>query len=116
MSEHTSSSKLLGTKRDSVEIFAALGDPTRFMLVVTLSDGQPRSIVQLASSFYLSRQAITKHLRVLEKVGVVRSSRVGRESQFAYVSEPIEDARSCLDEVSAQWDDALSRLKSFTEQ
>jgi DNA-binding transcriptional ArsR family regulator len=63
----------------------------------------------------LTRQAITKHLRVLESVGVVRSVRRGRESLFEFKREPIEEIRKYLDLVSAQWDQALGRLKSFVE-
>jgi DNA-binding transcriptional ArsR family regulator len=63
----------------------------------------------------LTRQGVTKHLRVLERVGIVSSNRVGRESRYRYEPEPIERARSYLDTVSSQWDDALSRLKSLVE-
>jgi DNA-binding transcriptional ArsR family regulator len=96
-------------------VFAALGDGTRLSLLMKLSDGQTRSIAKLSADTKLTRQAITKHLHVLEHAGLVSSIRVGRESQFAYRPEPIADARSYLDQVSAQWDDALSRLRSFVE-
>jgi DNA-binding transcriptional ArsR family regulator len=96
-------------------VFAALGDATRLELVGRLTDGQARSIAQLTGGLSLTRQAVTKHLRVLEQAGIVRSSRSGRESRFSYVPSPIEHARSYLDGVSGQWDDALSRLKSFVE-
>jgi DNA-binding transcriptional ArsR family regulator len=96
-------------------VFAALGDRTRLSLLRKLSDGQTRSIAKLSADTRLTRQAITKHLRVLENAGLVSSVRAGRESQFAYRPEPIADARSFLDTVSAQWDDALSRLRSLVE-
>jgi DNA-binding transcriptional ArsR family regulator len=99
-----------------VPIFAALGDATRLALLVRLSDGQTRSIARLSDDTHLTRQAITKHLRVLEKAGLVRSARVGRESQFAFQLEPIAMARSYLEQVSEQWDDALSRLRAFVER
>ncbi|MGH8427946.1 MAG: ArsR/SmtB family transcription factor [Gammaproteobacteria bacterium] len=102
-------------ERDAAQIFAALGDSTRLMLVVKLSDGQPRSIVGLTADFHLSRQAVTKHLRALEQAGIVRSNRIGRESRFSYIPEPVEKTRSYLAAVSEQWDDALSRLKTFVE-
>jgi DNA-binding transcriptional ArsR family regulator len=100
---------------DPARIFAALGDPNRLLLMVKLSDGESRSIIRLTADFPMSRQAITKHLRVLEQAGVVRSDRVGRETRFSYVPEPIEQARSYLDTVCEQWDDALVRLKAFVE-
>ena len=96
-------------------VFAALGDATRLELVARLIDGRPRSIAQLTDGSSLTRQGITKHLRVLEHAGIVTSSRVGRESRFTFMPEPIDDARSYLDMVSRQWDEALSRLKSFVE-
>lgn len=101
--------------REPAQVFAALGDPHRLRLVKKLSDGQPRSIIRLTSDFHLTRQAISKHLRVLEQAGLVSSHRVGRESQFSFVPEPVDDVRSYLDTVCAQWEDALSRLKSFVE-
>ena len=96
-------------------VFAALGDATRLELVSRLIDGQDRSIAQLSDGLRLTRQGVTKHLRMLERAGIVRSRTVGRESRFSYVPEPITHARSYLDTVSAQWDDALSRLKTFVE-
>jgi DNA-binding transcriptional ArsR family regulator len=98
-----------------VSVFAALGDETRLSLVGKLSSGPPQSISRLAEGSTLTRQAITKHLRVLESAGVVHSVRVGRESLFAFRPEPLEDLRFYLERVSDQWDDALGRLKSFVE-
>ena len=101
--------------KKAAPVFAALGDSTRLELVGRLLDGQPRSIAQLADGLDLTRQGITKHLRVLQRAGIVKSRSVGRESQFIYVREPIDHARSSLETVSAQWDDALTRLKTFVE-
>jgi DNA-binding transcriptional ArsR family regulator len=101
------------TRRAS--LFAALGDETRLTLIGHLSSGPPRSISRLAEGSALTRQAITKHLRVLEGAGIVRSVRVGRESRFAFRPEPIDELRTYLDRVSAHWDNALARLKSFVE-
>ena len=96
-------------------VFAALGDATRLALVAKLGRGQPRSISQLTKGSRLTRQAITKHLRVLERAEIVHSVRTGRESLFELDPEPIEELRKYLDLVSEQWDEALSRLKSFVE-
>lgn len=82
---------------------------------MTLSDGRTRSIATLSADAQISRQAVTKHLRVLENAGLVRSRRVGRESRFTYRPEPLAEARSFLESVSAQWDDALGRLKAHLE-
>jgi DNA-binding transcriptional ArsR family regulator len=96
-------------------VFAALGDETRLLLVAKLCGGQPHSISQLTEGSKLTRQAITKHLRVLESVGIVHSVRRGRESRFEFDPEPIEGMKEYLDFISQQWDQALSRLKSFVE-
>lgn len=111
-----SSLSLAAGATDPAPVFAALGDRTRLSLLAKLSDGKARSIATLSSDTELTRQAVTKHLRVLENVGLVRSSRVGRESRFAFRPEPLAELRAYLDGVSRQWDDALSRLKSFVEE
>jgi len=101
--------------QDPAPLFAALGDRTRLSLLTKLSDGQTRSIAGLSTGTELTRQAITKHLRVLENAGLVISSKVGRESQYAFRPEPLDEIRAYLDSVSRQWDDALSRLQVFVE-
>ena len=97
-------------------VFAALGDPTRLSLLAHLSRGEPRSITKLAERTTLTRQAVTKHLRVLEGAGVVKSMRSGRESLFAFRPEPLEDLRVFLERISSEWDVALARLKSLVEE
>lgn len=96
-------------------VFAALSDETRLSLVARLCGGEPRSISQLTEGSKLTRQAITKHLQVLETVGIVHSVRTGRENLFEFDPEPIEGIKEYLDLVSGQWDQTLSRLKSFVE-
>ena len=88
-------------------VFAALGDQTRLSLVVKLADGQECSISQLTAGSQMTRQAITKHLRVLENAGVVRHVRKGRESRFAFNPRPIEGITEYLTRISEQWDEAL---------
>src|SRR6202165_3349089 len=92
-------------------VFAALGDETRLSLVAKLCRGQPRSISQLTEGSKLTRQAISKHLRVLESAGIVHGVRTGRESLFEFDPEPIEEIKKHLDLVSEQPDQALARLK-----
>ena len=97
-------------------VFAALGDSTRLHLLTKLTDARPRSIAGLSSDTRLTRQAVTKHLHVLERAGLVTSVRVGRESRFALAPEPIAAARSYLERVSTRWDEALARLRSMIEE
>lgn len=96
-------------------IFAALGDATRLSLLSTLSREGPRSIAALSTHARITRQAVTKHLRVLERAGLVRSARAGRESRFAAEPQPLGAAKAYLDAVSAQWDAALARLQAHVE-
>ena len=109
-------SRLAARGRAHAPVFAALGDETRLALVAKLSGGPPRSISQLTTGTKLTRQAITKHLRVLESVGIVHSVHAGRESLFEFDPTPIEEMKEYLDFVSEQWDHALARLKSFIEE
>ncbi len=102
-------------RQPRASVFAALGDQTRLSLVARLCGGQPYSISQLTRRSKLTRQAITKHLRVLERAGIVHSVRAGRESRFKFDPQPMEEMKDYLDFVSQQWDQALSRLKSFVE-
>jgi DNA-binding transcriptional ArsR family regulator len=97
------------------EVFAALGDETRLLLLARLSKGQRCSISELTAGTSLTRQAVTKHLRVLERVRIVRPTRAGRESLFVLDPEPIGEAAAYLETVSKQWDMALARLKAFVE-
>lgn len=102
--------------RRQAERFAALGDETRLGLVVRLSAGKSRSISELTAETRLTRQAVTKHLQVLEGAGLVRSERAGRENRFAFEVKPLGEMRDYLERVSAHWDGALDRLKSFVER
>lgn len=108
-------SKKAARRQPRAFVFAALGDETRLWLVARLRGGQPRSISQLTRGSRLTRQAITKHLRVLESAGIVHSLRTGRESQFQFDPRPLHELKNYLDLVSRQWDQALCRLKSFLE-
>ena len=111
-----SHSSIAAKLRTRAPVFAALGDETRLMLVGKLCCGQPSSISELTDGSKLTRQAITKHLRVLESVGIVHSVRAGRESRFKFDPQPLDEIREYLDLVSEQWDQALMRLKSFVEK
>ncbi len=102
-------------RRHHAAVFAALGDETRLSLVTTLCGGEPRSIAQLTGGSRMTRQAITKHLRVLENAGILHSVRSGRESRFEFDPQPMNELQEYLGHVSAQWDQVLSRLKTLVE-
>ena len=103
-------------RRIQAPVFAALGDETRLSLLTKLGDGRGHSISQLTRGSRLTRQAVTKHLRVLERARIVHCSRAGRESRFVLDLRPIADLRMFLDSISAQWDEALASLKVFVEK
>jgi DNA-binding transcriptional ArsR family regulator len=96
-------------------VFAALGDETRLAIVARLADGARHSISELTTGSKISRQGLSKHLRVLESAGVVKNTRDGRESLFELLPEPLDEAQAYLHEVSEQWGQALLRLKAFVE-
>ena len=101
--------------RTRASVFAALGDETRLGLLAKLTSGKPQSIARLTEGTRLTRQAVTKHLRVLEGAGVVHSVKAGRESRFVLDPKPIVSAQAYLEHVSRQWDNALVRLKALVE-
>lgn len=109
--------RVLGRKlEDHAAVFAALGQVTRLSLVTKLARGQPCSISQLAVGSKLSRQAVTRHLHVLEDAGLVHSSTSGREELFELDTRPFKDVEEYLEFVSKEWDQTLARLKSFVER
>ena len=97
-------------------VFAALGDKTRLSLVARLCSGEAASISQLADDSKLTRQAITKHLGVLERADIVSSTQSGRERLFRFEPEPLEELQQYLASVSKQWDQTQARLKSRVQR
>jgi len=96
-------------------VFAVLGDETRLSLVTRLCSEGPLSIARLTDELDMTRQAVTKHLRMMEDAGLVRSAPHGRERIWAVEEKRLADARRHLEAISSQWDDALGRLKALVE-
>ena len=103
------------TLASAAPVFTALGDETRLYLVSRLCQEGPMSITRLAEGTPLTRQAVTKHLRVLGGAGLATSGRRGREQQWSIDAERLADARRLLGQISSQWDAALARLAAFVE-
>jgi DNA-binding transcriptional ArsR family regulator len=101
--------------RDAAPLFAALGDETRLRLLARLSAGGPDSITGLSARSDVTRQAITKHLTVLARAGLVRDERRGRERIWQLEPRRLADAHEHLERISRLWDDALARLASHVE-
>jgi DNA-binding transcriptional ArsR family regulator len=115
MSPHGDAALSAREVRAAVPVFAALGDETRLGIVRRLATGTPLSIAALTSGSGVTRQAVTKHLQVLDHAGLVRSQWRGRERLWALKADRLQPARRSLDLIAAQWDDALGRLQAFVE-
>lgn len=97
-------------------LFAALGDATRLALLRRLSTEGALSVTQLTTGTRISRQAVSKHLGVLARAGLVESERQGRERMWALAPGRIHEARRALERISREWDDALGRLRNLVER
>lgn len=100
---------------EAASVFAALGDETRLRIVTRLCRAGPQSIVRLTEGSSVTRQAVTKHLLALSNAGLVRSERVGRETVWELEPRGLAEVRRYLDRISAQWDEAIGRLKALVE-
>jgi DNA-binding transcriptional ArsR family regulator len=94
-------------------IFTALADPTRRLLLQRLSGGRPRTITQLAAGLPITRQAVTKHLIVLNEAHLVTAQRVGREQHYTLTPEPLNEAMAWLASLGARWDERLAALQQY---
>jgi DNA-binding transcriptional ArsR family regulator len=113
---HTAEPKDRRSVPATAHLFAALGDETRLRLVSRLCNAGPLSITKLALGSRISRQAITKHLRMMETAGLVQSTRSGRELIWRMDQDRMLQARRYLDQISSQWDKALERLRALVEE
>lgn len=96
-------------------VFAALGDDTRLSLVKRLCESGPSSLTHLAEGADVTRQAITKHLHVLEGAGLVRGSRHGRTTVWELRPKRLDAAKRALEVIARDWDAALGRLRDLVE-
>lgn len=97
-------------------VFAALGDPRRLHLLARLGGEGPLSISRLSEGAGISRQAVTKHLQVLEEAGLTTSLRRGREQLWQIEATRLAEARRSLELISQRWDEALERMKRALEE
>ena len=96
---------------DVDDVFDALADATRRQVLRRLADGGPQTPTELADHLPVSRQAVSKHLDVLGRAGLVTSARSGRETRFTFRPEPLSDAADWMADVGATWDKRLDALK-----
>ena len=106
----------VGELQTAAPVFAALGDPVRLAMIARLCKDGPLPTMELKQGAgSVSRQGITKHLHVLEEAGLVSSDRVGRDRQWRVQTHQLATVRDYLDQISAQWDRRLERLRRFVE-
>jgi DNA-binding transcriptional ArsR family regulator len=97
-----------------VPVFAALGDETRWSILAALGEGDA-SASALAGRIPVSRQAIAKHLAVLQDVGLVEPVRVGREVQYRVIGSQLGATARRLEAVGAEWDRRLAAIRQVAE-
>ena len=97
-----------------VPVLAALGDETRWSILVALGDGDA-SASALAGRLPVTRQAIAKHLAVLQDVGLVESVRVGRELRYRVLGAQLSTTARSLDRIGAEWEQRLTTIKRIAE-
>jgi DNA-binding transcriptional ArsR family regulator len=95
--------------------FAALADPTRRSILANLAEGE-RCVTDLAKPHRMSLPAISKHLRVLEKAGLVRRQRRGRVHQLALEAKPMAEAQQWIAEYRRFWEASLDRLDDYLKK
>ena len=97
-----------------VPVFAALGDDTRWSILAALGEGDA-SASALAGRLPVSRQAIAKHLTVLQDVGLVEPVRMGREVRFRVIGSQLSATAQRLDAIGVEWDRRLAAIKRVAE-
>lgn len=107
--------KTAATRAQSATVFAALGDATRLSLLQRMGEGEELSIQSLTQATTVTRQAVTKHLHVLEHAGLVRCRERGRERHYGLAPHALDSAREYLEAIARHWDHALLRLKAHVE-
>jgi DNA-binding transcriptional ArsR family regulator len=96
-------------------VFEALADPTRRAVIRALATEGPSTLSQLSSSLPITRQAVSKHLALLEEAGLVTPSGEVRGRRYAFTPAPLTDAMGWMVDVGADWDSRLARLKRDVE-
>ncbi|MCC6386716.1 MAG: helix-turn-helix transcriptional regulator [Dehalococcoidia bacterium] len=93
-------------------IFAALADPTRRAILVRLANGEA-AVTELAAPFEMSLPAVSKHLKVLEKAGLITRGREAQWRPCRLEAEPLREANDWLEKYRQFWDDRFDRLDDY---
>jgi DNA-binding transcriptional ArsR family regulator len=95
--------------------FGALADPTRRRILEHLAQGD-RCVTDLARPHRMSLPAVSKHLRVLERAGLIRRQRCGRVHQLKLEAQPMKDAQQWIEQYRRFWEENLDRLDEYLRQ
>jgi DNA-binding transcriptional ArsR family regulator len=98
------------------EVFAALADPTRWQVLSQLADGGGGTATTIAAELPVSRPAVVKHLAVLDRAGLVRSRREGREVRYEVRPERLDETARWMAELASAWDTRLAAIKRLAEE
>jgi DNA-binding transcriptional ArsR family regulator len=94
------------------DVFAALADPTRREVFQLVAQGRAHTATELAAALPVTRQAVAKHLAILEEAQLVDGAREGRAMRFRATPAPLTDAIAWMAEVGGEWDERLARLRA----
>ena len=97
------------------ELWSAVGDPSRRRVLDVLVRGGEASASALAEKVPVSRQAVSKHLGVLEDVGLIRRRKQGREVLFQVDAKRLDEAARAMAELASRWDRRLGAIKKLAE-
>ncbi len=106
---------MTGAVAEEDALWAAVADPTRRRVLEALLEKGEATTTTLAEGLPVTRQAVAKHLIVLDRVGLVAGERRGREVHYAVQPERLDDAADSMARVAAQWDRRLARIKRLAE-
>ena len=106
---------MIAVAERSEQLWAAIGEPTRRRIVDLLLERGEASASSLAGAMPVTRQAVAKHIAVLERAGLVTGSRQGREVLWSVRPEAIDEATAEIARIAARWDRRLGRIKQLAE-
>lgn len=97
------------------DVLVAVADPIRREILAALTRDGGATPTSLAAGLPVTRQAVAKHLSVLDRAGLVRAHRAGREVRYEAHLEPLKQATRWMDELAARWEDRLQAIKELAE-
>ncbi|MFF0752983.1 ArsR/SmtB family transcription factor [Streptomyces sp. NPDC004267] len=104
------------SERAPDDVLVALADPIRRQVLTVLAREGGATSTSLAASLPITRQAVAKHLAVLDRAGLVRPHRAGREVRYEADLQPLRRAMLWMDTIAAQWERRLNAIKDLAEE